>query len=186
MTNTKKQKDPDRETFVLWFTGLPSSGKSTLADAVSVELKKYNIPFEKIDGDVVRRTISKDLGFSKKDIEENGRRASSLAKNFTKKKICVLASIISPYKNTRNHIRRKIGRDFIEIYTKCDPNICVQRDVKGLYKKALAGEIQNFIGISIKYEEPDNPEIVVETDKESVEQCTQKILGYLKKNHYIA
>jgi adenylylsulfate kinase len=186
MTRTEKQRTISRKTFVLWFTGLPSSGKSTLADAVSMELKKYNISFKKIDGDIIRRTISKDLGFSKKDIEENAKRATSLAKSFTEKKICVLASIISPYKNTREQTRREIGKEFIEVYTKCDPAICIQRDVKGLYKKALRGEIKNFIGVSIQYQEPDNPEIVIETDKETVTQSVRKILRYLTRKQYIA
>lgn len=172
--------------FTLWFTGLSGAGKTTLADAVAAELEKYGLPVEKLDGDIVRKTICRDLGFSAEDRQKNIERVTEVAKLLAKNRAAVLTSFISPYRHIRDTARKEIGEHFIEIFVKCPLETCIQRDVKGLYKKAIAGEIQNFTGISDPYEEPENPEIVIETHKESMEQCTQKIMHYLRENKYLA
>lgn len=171
--------------FTLWFTGLSGAGKSTLADAVARELEKYSIPVEKLDGDIVRQTICKDLGFSAEDRQKNIERVTQVAKILTKNRAAVLASFISPYKQIREQARKEIGNDFIEVHVKCPLGVCIERDPKGLYKKALAGEIKNFTGISDPYEEPESPEITVETHKENVDQCTKKIIRFLKDKRYL-
>ncbi|MFH1575617.1 MAG: adenylyl-sulfate kinase [Candidatus Nealsonbacteria bacterium] len=170
--------------FTLWFTGLPSSGKSTLANAVAEALKKRGIPVEKIDGDLFRQTISKDLGFTPEDIQKNDARAVFVSQLLTRNGIATLTSFVSPYRKDREKAREKIG-NFIEVYVKCPLEECIKRDPKGNYKKALDGEIPNFIGLSSPYEEPENPDIVVETDKESIIQCTQKIISALKTFGYL-
>lgn len=179
------QKRIPQKGFTLWFTGLPSSGKSTLADALAKELEtKYALPVERLDGDVVRQTICKDLGFSAEDRQKNIERITLIAKLLTKNRAAVLTSFVSPYRQVRENSRKEIG-DFIEVYTKCPVEECIRRDPKGNYKKALAGEIPNFTGISDPYEEPATPEIVVETDKENVAQCIQKITKSLKEMRYL-
>ncbi|MDF2958036.1 MAG: Adenylylsulfate kinase [Candidatus Alkanophagales archaeon MCA70_species_1] len=170
--------------FTLWFTGLPCSGKTTLADAVAEELRRRGLRVERLDGDVVRRTLSRDLGFSREDREENIRRVAFVAKLLTRNGVAVLTSFVSPYRKMREEARKEIG-DFVEVYVKCPLEVCMQRDVKGMYKKALVGEIKNFTGISDPYEEPLNPEIVVETDKEGVEACVNKILRKLEELGYL-
>ncbi len=171
--------------FTLWFTGLPSSGKSTLADAVAKELsERYALPIERLDGDVVRQTICKDLGFSAEDRRTNIERITYIAKLLNKHGVVIITSFVSPKKDVRNWSRQQIG-NFIEVYTKCPLEECIKRDPKGNYKKALAGQIAQFTGVSDTYEEPDSPEIVVETDKEDIQQCTQKIITSLKKMGYL-
>ena len=171
--------------FTLWFTGLPSSGKSTLADEVAKELnEKYALPVERLDGDIVRQTISKDLGFSAEDRQKNIERVTFVAKLLTRNGIAVLTSFISPNREIRNWARQEIG-NFVEIYAKCSLEECIKRDPKGNYKKAMAGQIAQFTGVSASYEEPENPEIIIETDKESVEQCVKKIIDTLKKMNYL-
>jgi len=170
--------------FTLWFTGLPSSGKSALADAVFRELGKYGLPVERLDGDIFRKNFSWDLGFSAEDIKKNISRAVFISKLLTKNGVAVLASFVSPFQESRTLAREEIG-NFIEVYTKCPLEECIKRDPKGNYKKALAGEIPNFIGIAMPYETPLNPEIIIETDKESIEQSCQKIIKYLKELGYL-
>jgi len=170
--------------FTLWFTGLPCSGKTTLADAVAERLRQRGLKVERLDGDIVRRTLSRDLGFSREDREENIRRVAFVAKLLTRNGVVVLTSFVSPYRKMREEARKEIG-DFVEVYVKCPLEVCMQRDVKGMYKKALVGEIKNFTGISDPYEEPLNPEIVVETDKEGVEACVNKILRKLEELGYL-
>jgi len=171
--------------FTLWFTGLSGSGKSTLADIVAERLKEEGLKVEQLDGDIVRQHLTKDLGFSKEDRDKNIERITFVAKLLTRNDVAVLTSFISPYREKRAHARREIG-DFVEVFVKCPIEVCIERDAKGLYKKAIAGEIENFTGISHPYEEPLNPEIIVETNKESPEECVDKIvkglveLGYLK------
>lgn len=175
-----------RKGFTLWLTGLSGAGKSTLANVVAKELKIRGLAVENLDGDIVRKTICKDLGFSPEDRKKNIERVTKWAKELTKNKTAVLASFISPYKKIREDARKEIGEHFIEVHVKCPLEVCEQRDVKGLYKKARAGEIKNFTGVSDPYEEPDNPEIIVETDKESVEESATKIVTFLKQKKYIA
>ena len=170
--------------FTLWFTGLPSSGKSTIADAVARKLKEMGLKVERLDGDIVRKSLTSDLGFSAEDRRKNIERVTFVAKLLTKHGVAVIASFISPYRDMRRKSREEIG-NFVEVFVKCPLEVCIERDTKGLYKKALRGEIKNFTGISHPYEEPENPEIVIETDKYSIEDCVRKVINNLKKLGYI-
>lgn len=170
--------------FTVWFTGLPSSGKSTLARMLEKVLNDMDFHVEVLDGDEVRLRLSKGLGFSKEDRDENIRRISYVAKIVTRCGAVAITCAISPYREIRDEARREIVR-FIEVYVKCTLEECISRDVKGMYKKALSGEIKNFTGISDPYEEPLNPEIIVETDKESQEESLSKIVSGLIELGYI-
>lgn len=170
--------------FTLWFTGLSGSGKSAVADLVAEKLKEKGLRVERLDGDIVRQSLTRDLGFSKEDRDENIKRITFVAKLLTRNGVAVLTSFISPYQETRDHARKEIG-DFVEIFVKCPLEVCIKRDAKGLYKKAIAGEIEKFTGISDPYEDPLNPEIIVETDKESVEESAEKVIAELEKLRYI-
>lgn len=179
------QKKIPNKGFTLWFTGLPASGKTTLANAVAKELsEKYALPVERLDGDIVRQTICRDLGFSPEDRQKNIERVTYIAKLLNKNQGVVIASFISPQKEIRNWAREQIG-NFVEVYTKCPLEVCIQRDPKGNYQKALSGQIAQFTGISDPYEEPEDPEIVLQTDKESIEECVSKIIKSLKKLGYL-
>jgi adenylyl-sulfate kinase len=172
--------------FTVWFTGLSGSGKTTLARMLEKELQDRGFHVEVLDGDEVRLRLSKGLGFSKEDRDENVRRISYVAKVVTRCGVVAITCAISPYREIRDEARAEIGR-FVEVYVKCDLEECIRRDLKGLYKKALRGEIKNFTGVSDPYEEPLKPEIVVETHKETPEESINKIiraltnLGYLPK-----
>lgn len=170
--------------FTVWFTGLPSSGKSTLAKVLRDEIEKKNRHVEILDGDEVRLRLSKGLGFSKKDRDENIRRISYVAKIITRCGAVALTCAISPYKSIRQEAREEI-QDFIEVFVDCELEQCIKRDLKGLYKKALSGEIKNFTGISDPYEKPDNPEITVNTTSETIEQSLKKIVSGLTKLGYL-
>ncbi len=174
----------EQKGFTLWFTGLPCSGKSAVADRVAEILRDHNLRVERLDGDVVRKSLCRDLGFSKKDRDENIRRVAFVAKLLTRNGVAVLTSFISPYREIRDEARREIG-EFIEVYVKCPLEVCMSRDVKGMYQKAIRGEIKEFTGISDPYEEPVNPEMVLETDRETLEESARKVLDYLKKAGYI-
>ncbi|WP_457622331.1 adenylyl-sulfate kinase [Persephonella sp.] len=181
-----RQKLKGHKSVILWFTGLSGSGKSTLAHAVEEKLFEMGVHTYVLDGDNVRRGINKDLGFSEEDRKENIRRIGEISKLFVDAGIIVLSAFISPYKRDREFVRNLVEKDeFIEIYVKCPLEVCETRDVKGLYKKAREGLIKNFTGIDDPYEEPENPEIVVETDKETLEESVEKIIRYLKENQYI-
>jgi adenylyl-sulfate kinase len=168
----------------VWFTGLPSSGKSTLARMLEDILKYRRFHVEVLDGDEVRLRLSKGLGFSKEDRDENIRRIAYVAKVITRCGAVAITCAISPYREIRNEAREEIGR-FVEVYVKCNLEECIRRDVKGLYRKALSGEIKNFTGISDPYEEPLNPEIVVETHKETPQESLHKIISGLTGLGYI-
>jgi len=170
--------------FTVWFTGLSGAGKTTIADKIYEELKKRGIKVERLDGDVVREQLTKDLGFSKEDRDENIRRIGSVAKLLTHNGIGVIASFISPYKKIRRELKDKIN-NFIEIYVDAPIEVCEERDIKGIYKKARAGEIKNFTGISDPYEAPQNPEIYLKTDQMSVEESVEKVIKYLEKKKLI-
>ena len=172
-----------KKGIVLWFTGLPCSGKTTLAKSLEQFFKKNGKPVQMLDGDTFRKTISKDLGFSKKHRYENIRRATWIAKLLAENNINVIASFVSPYKKARG-FARKICPNFVEIYLKCDIKECIKRDIKGMYKKALNGEIGNFTGIHSPYEEPSNPELIIETSKFSLEENANTILDFVKKWKY--
>lgn len=168
----------DHDGFTLWFTGLPCSGKSTVGDGVAAILKEKGFRVELLDGDVVRKELTRDLGFSKKDRDENIMRVTFVAKLLSRNGVATLVSFISPYRELRDRARQGTT-NFVEVYTKCPVEVCIQRDVKGMYQKAIKGEIKEFTGVSDPYEEPLNPEIVLETDKETVEESVAKVLKRL-------
>lgn len=174
----------DHKGFTLWFTGLPCSGKSAVADKVAEILKERGLRAERLDGDIVRQSLTRDLGFSKADRDENIRRVTFVAKLLTRNGVAVLTSFISPYKEIREESRREIGT-FLEVYTKCALEVCIERDVKGMYKKAMRGEIKEFTGVSDPYEEPVNPEILLETDKETLDESVAKVISKLEELGYI-
>ncbi len=181
-----RQRQKGHKSAILWFTGLSGSGKSTLAHAVEERLFEMGIHTYVLDGDNIRTGLNKDLGFSAEDREENIRRIGEVAKLFVDAGIITLTAFISPYRKDRNFVRSIVeDGEFIEIYVKCPLEVCEQRDVKGLYKKARAGIIKNFTGIDDPYEEPENPEIIVETDKETLEESVNKIISYLKEKGYL-
>jgi adenylylsulfate kinase len=170
--------------FVVWLTGLSGAGKTTIAHALAERLKSAGYKVEILDGDVVRQHFSKGLGFSKEDRIENIKRVAYVAHLLARNGVVVIVALISPYREGRNYARQLIG-DFVEVYVKCPLNVLIERDVKGLYAKALRGEIQNFTGISDPYEPPENPEVIVETDKETVDESVDKIWQALIESGYI-
>ena len=167
----------------VWFTGLPCSGKTTIADKIAEIMKKEGYRIERLDGDIVRKGLTSDLGYSKKDRIENIRRVTFVAKLLTRNGVIVLATFVSPYKSQRILSRSEIG-SFIEVYVKCSLEECMRRDVKGMYKKALAGEIKDFTGINDPYEEPDQPELVLDTNNEQLNESVHKVLKKLCENGY--
>jgi len=170
--------------FVLWFTGLSQSGKTTIANEVFSILEDEGLKVERLDGDIVRESLTKDLGFTKKDRDENITRVSFVAKLLSKNGVGVVASFISPYAERRQHLRNTV-ENFIEIYVSTPVEICEERDGKGLYKKARAGEIKNFTGISDPYESPENPEILLSPHKDPLEVSVDKVVQYLKENGFV-
>lgn len=167
---------------VFWFTGLPSSGKSTLAHAVEKRLYEKGIRTYTFDGDNIRHGLCSDLGFSEKDREENLRRIAEVAKLFVDAGIVVLAAFVSPLKKHREKVRQIIGeRDFIEIYCRCPVEICEKRDPKGMYKKARAGEIKEYTGVSAPYEEPENPDLIIDTHLLTLEESIEKVFKFVEE-----
>lgn len=181
-----RQRLNGHKSAILWFTGLSGSGKSTIAYALEKNLFERGIRTYVIDGDNIRAGLNKDLGFSAEDRGENIRRIGEVAKLFVDAGIVVITAFISPYTKDRALARSLVGHDeFIEIYVKCPLEICKQRDVKGLYKKAEEGFIKNFTGVNDPYEEPEHPEIVVETDKMEVDESVKNIIRFLDDKGYI-
>jgi adenylyl-sulfate kinase len=175
--------------FTLWFTGLSGAGKSTLSEPVAARLRSLGRRVEILDGDVVRTNLSKGLGFSKEDRDTNIRRIGFVANLLSRNGLCAITAAISPYRAIRDEIRAQVtgdGGGFIEVYVRCPIPVLAERDVKGLYKKALAGEIANFTGVSDPYEEPLTPEVVVESDRETVEEGVAKILARLTDLGYLS
>ena len=169
--------------FVLWFTGLSGAGKTTLSSLIAIELRARGLNVEILDGDEVRTNLSKGLGFSKEDRDTNIRRIGYVSHLLARNNVAVIAAAISPYREVRDEVRRAIsgnGAAFVEVFAKCSIDVLAERDVKGLYKKALAGELKGFTGVSDPYEEPLRPEVIVETDLETVEASAAKILQSLK------
>jgi len=164
-----------RQGFTVWLTGLPSSGKSTLARMLQRELDEAGLAVEVLDGDEIRQRLTKGLGFSKEDRDENIRRIAYVAKLLTRVGGITITAAISPFQEARERARAEIG-NFVEVYVECPLSVCMQRDVKGLYAKAVRGEIPNFTGISDPYEPPVQPEVIVHTDRESHEESLAKIL----------
>jgi len=170
--------------FTVWFTGLSCSGKTTISRQVAEELRKRGLKVEILDGDVVRTNLSKGLGFSKEDRDTNIKRIGFVCKLLSRNGVVAIGAAISPYREVRDYNRREIG-DFVEVYCKCPLEVCIERDVKGLYKKALAGEIPNYTGVSDPYEEPLNPEVLLETDKEAEEESVAKVMRRLEELRYV-
>ncbi len=174
----------EHKGFTLWFTGLPCSGKTVIANEVAEDLKSRGMKVERLDGDIVRKSLTKDLGFTEEDRNMNIERVTFVAKLLTRNGVAVLASFVSPYNKIRAYSRNEIG-DYILIYVKCPIVVCEQRDVKGMYAKARAGIIKNFTGIDHPFEEPDDPDIIIETDKQTVEESKEIILKTLESMDYL-
>jgi adenylyl-sulfate kinase len=172
-----------RKGFVLWFTGLSGSGKSTLSQPVASRLRDAGFRVEILDGDEVRTHLSKGLGFSKEDRDTNIRRIGFVAELLARNGVVAITAAISPYREVRDEVRAKVVRHhagFVEVYVECPIDVLAERDVKGLYKKALAGEIQHFTGVSDPYEPPLNPEVTVRSDREKVDESVEKIIHALQ------
>lgn len=188
--NTSVSKE-DRESLlnqkgiVLWFTGLSGAGKSTVANALSVELHNNSYFTYLLDGDNLRHGLNSNLGFSKEDREENIRRVKEVANLFADAGIITLATFISPFRKDRDSIRELLGGRFVEVFVDCDLEVCEDRDPKGLYKKARTGLIKDFTGIDSPYEKPENPEITINTHKSTIDECVEQIIEYLKAKAYL-
>ena len=168
----------------VWFTGLSGAGKTTITQAVAEKLRSRSCKLEILDGDVVRENLTKGLGFSKADRDENIRRIGFVSHLLTRNGVIVLVSAISPYREIREEVKQKIG-DFVEVYVNAPLSVCEDRDVKGLYKRARAGEIKNFTGIDDPYEAPVNPTIECRTDLEELEESVAKIFNKLEELGYL-
>lgn len=181
VTRERREKMNRHRAKLLWFTGLSGSGKSTLAHALEEELHQRGCRTYVFDGDNVRHGLCRDLGFSTEDRSENIRRIGEMAKLFVDAGVIALTAFISPIREDRERARGLFPHgDFIEVYISCPLEVCETRDVKGLYKKARAGEIPNFTGISAPYEEPSKPEITIETQDRSVEECVDELIASLE------
>jgi adenylylsulfate kinase len=168
----------------VWVTGLSGAGKTTMSEALMNELRGRGLNVELLDGDVIRTNLSKGLGFSKEDRDTNIRRVGFVAHLLTRNGVVCIASVISPYRKIREEIRNRIG-NFLEVYVKCPLEICEERDVKGLYAKARAGQIKGFTGIDDPYEEPLAPEVICETSLEEVEDSVAKVLRAMEERGYL-
>jgi adenylylsulfate kinase len=170
---------------VIWFTGLSGAGKTTLSRAVSRELISLGHKVEILDGDEVRENLSRGLGFSREDREENVRRIGFVARLLARNGVVVLASAISPYRQSRDDVRQALDIDdlpFVEVFVRAPLEVLIERDVKGLYKKAIAGEIKNFTGISDPYEAPHSPGLIVDSAAETLDESSERLLSYLSQN----
>lgn len=169
---------------VIWLTGIPCSGKTTLALELQKLYQQKGLPVEILDGDEIRKTLSKDLGFSPEDRREHNRRVIFVAQILAKNGVTTIVPLISPYRETRANARKEIP-NFFEVWVKASVDECKKRDPKGLYKKALAGEIKNLTGLQAPYEEPEKPELVIDTEKHTVEESIELITSTLKKQDYL-
>lgn len=186
VTKAQRQKRNGHKSVVIWFTGLSGSGKSTISVALEKALFEQNITSYRLDGDNIRHGLNQNLGFSPEDRKENIRRIGEVGKLMVDAGVVTMTAFISPYEEDRNTVRDILeDGEFIEVFTKCSLDECESRDPKGLYKKARSGEIKEFTGINAPYEEPSNPEIVIDTENESVEESVEKIVAYLKENQYL-
>lgn len=182
VTKRQRQNLHGHKSFILWFTGLSGSGKSTIANLVEQKLHEQNVSTYLMDGDNLRHGLNSDLGFSPEDRRENIRRIGETAKLFVNGGVVVLAAFVSPYRHDRQLVRELVESDeFIEIFVKCSLKTCKNRDPKGLYKKARDNEIKEFTGVSAPYEEPENPELIVETEQMTPKESCELILDYLKR-----
>lgn len=174
----------DHPGFVLWFTGLSGAGKTTITQALEPVLRARGVRVERLDGDTVRQHLTKDLGFSKEDRDTNIERVLFVARLLSRNQVGVLGAFISPYRRMREQLRAETT-NFIEVYVDAPLQTCVDRDVKGMYAKALAGELLHFTGVSDPYEPPDNPEIHLHTDRETPEESVAKVIAWLEKRGFI-
>ncbi|MHB8629229.1 MAG: adenylyl-sulfate kinase [Aggregatilineales bacterium] len=170
--------------FTIWLTGLSGAGKTTIALALEQELRTRGLRIERLDGDVVRESLTRDLGFSHEDRDKNVERVGFVAKLLARHGVGVIAAFISPYREARNKLRSEIV-NFIEVYVSASLETCIARDVKGLYLKALAGKIPQFTGVSDPYEAPEAPELIIQTDQESVEESVAQVVRYLEARNLI-
>lgn len=168
----------------IWFTGLSGAGKTSLAIPLVEELRRRGLKAERLDGDVVRQSLTRDLGFSKEDRDKNIERITFVAKLLTRNGVAVFCSFISPYREVRAMVKREVG-NFVEVYCYAPLETLIERDVKGLYKKAIAGEIENFTGISDPYEPPENPDVIIDSSIETVEESAGKVLRKLEELGYV-
>jgi adenylyl-sulfate kinase len=166
--------------FTLWFTGLPCAGKTTLSAEVGLELKRRGCRVEVLDADALRATVCRGLGFDRKDRDENVARIGWICSMLSRHGVVSIAAVVSPYADAREQLRRTIP-GFVEIYVKTPLSVCIERDVKGMYAKAMAGKLSHFTGIDDPYEEPLHPEIVIETEKSSVSECVESIIEWLEQ-----
>jgi len=187
ITKEDRTKLLNQKGATIWLTGLSGSGKSTIAVELEHALIENKHQACILDGDNIRHGLNKNLGFSPEDRTENIRRIGEVAKLFTEANIITIAAFVSPYREDRENVRNLLDHgEFIEIYVKCSLEVCEARDTKGLYKKARAGEVKDFTGISAPYEEPLNPELTIDSTKLSVEESTRTILDYLEAKGYVA
>lgn len=186
VTRERREKLNGHKSVIIWFTGLSGAGKSTLAHAVEERLHQMGCRTFVFDGDNVRHGLCGDLGFSEADRKENIRRIGEMARLFIEAGVIALTAFISPFRTDRRKVRNLVAPDdFVEIYCRCPVEICEQRDVKGLYRKARAGEISHFTGVSSPYEEPENPDLVLDTGDMPLEKCVDQIIGYLQDKSII-
>ncbi len=187
ITKEDRAKLLNQKGATIWLTGLSGSGKSTIAVELEHALIENKHQAYILDGDNIRHGLNKNLGFLPEDRTENIRRIGEVAKLFTEANIITIAAFVSPYREDRDNVRKLLGHgEFVEIYVKCSLEVCETRDTKGLYKKARAGEVKDFTGISAPYEEPLNPELTIDSSKLSVEESTREILNYLEEKGYVA
>ena len=168
----------------VWFTGLSGAGKTTISEILARKLREHDIPVEILDGDIVRENLSKGLGFSKEDRDINIRRIGFVCNLLSRNGVVAIAAAISPYRAVRDEVRAAID-NFVEVYARCPVDVLAERDVKGLYKKALAGEIENFTGVSDPYEEPLNPEVTLETDHGTPDEYADDVIDVLVEKGYL-
>ena len=186
VTKAQRQTRNGHQSVLIWFTGLSGSGKSTVSVALEKALFEDDKQTYRLDGDNVRHGLNKNLGFSPEDRQENIRRIGEVGKLMVDSGAITVTAFISPYKQDRDNVRQLFEeQEFIEVYTECSIETCEQRDPKGLYKKARTGEIPEFTGISAPYEPPEEPEIIINTEDNSVESSVNQILSYLKEHRYI-
>ena len=186
ISRSDRERLNQHKAFLIWFTGLSGSGKSTIANALESKLNGLNVSTYTLDGDNIRFGICKDLTFTAKDRKENIRRVAEIANLFIDAGIVTMASFISPYSKDREDVRNTVGpKNYIEVFVNASLDECERRDVKGLYKKARKGEIKNMTGISAPYETPKNPDLEIDTVNESIEESVDKIFKFLKKRLYV-
>jgi adenylylsulfate kinase len=171
--------------FTLWFTGLSGAGKTTIAEIVERELRQRHGKIEVLDGDIVRTNLSKGLGFSREDRDTNVLRIGFVADLLARNGVGVIVSAISPFKEVRDQVRRNVGEDFVEVFVDAPLDVCAERDVKGLYKKAFAGEIPQFTGVSDPYEPPAAPELHIKTNEEEPHESARRVISKLEELGYL-